>query len=263
MKQRILTAIIALIVVIPILLFGSWPFILFTYVLATIALFELLKAYQISSFVIPISIAILFLWFILIPNKAIMNIHVEQFNSKIIILFVMLLLAYTVLSKNKFTFTDAGFMLIATAYISFGFYFIIVARLTGLNYLLFILFVIWATDTGAYFFGRTFGKRKLWPVISPNKTIAGAIGGILLATITAIAFQFIHPFSVDILVIVAVAIIISIVGQVGDLVASACKRYYQIKDFGHLLPGHGGILDRLDSLLFVLPLLYVIEFIAY
>ncbi|MGM8211720.1 phosphatidate cytidylyltransferase [Virgibacillus sp. W0430] len=262
MKQRIWTAIVGLIVVIPILLIGSWPFILFTYVLATIALFELFNADRKSLRIVPVSIALLFMWFLLIPDKESIITDANQLVTKLVILFIMLLLAYIVLSKNTFTFAHAGFLILATAYISIGFYFIIVARLTGLNYVLFILFIIWATDSGAYFFGKAFGKRKLWPVISPNKTIGGAIGGIVLALITAIVFQFIYPFTMNAFEIAGIAILISIVGQVGDLVASACKRYYEIKDFGHILPGHGGILDRLDSLLFVLPFLYLIEFIA-
>ncbi|MGM8364104.1 phosphatidate cytidylyltransferase [Virgibacillus sp. W0181] len=264
MKQRIWTAIAGLVVVFPILLIGSWPFILFTYVLATIALVELIKAYpKKSHLVVPTCLAILFLWFMLLPDKDGLILFADELSPKLIVLFVLLLLTYTVLSKNKFTFADAGFILIVVAYISFGFYFITVARIMGLNYLLFILFSIWATDSGAYFFGRALGKRKLWPAISPNKTVAGAIGGIILTVLTAVVFQFVHPFPINMMGIIAVAIIISIVGQMGDLVASACKRHYQIKDFGHILPGHGGILDRLDSLLFVLPFLYLIEFIAY
>ena len=259
MKQRILTAIIGLVIVIPILLIGSWPFIIFTYLLAMIALLELLKIKKKKTWIFPSVLAILFQWTILLYAT---DIPFSIEPNRILILFVMLLLVYIVLSKNAFSFTEAGFILIASLYVTFGFYFVLEARMEGLNYLLFILFVIWTTDTGAYFFGRAFGKTKLWPEISPNKTVAGAVGGVLLAAITTIVFQFVYPFSIGLLPILAVGISISIVGQVGDLVASAIKRHYNIKDFGYILPGHGGIMDRLDSLIFVLPYLHFIQFIA-
>lgn len=131
----------------------------------------------------------------------------------------------------------------------------------GLNYILFILFIIWATDTGAYFLGSALGKKKLWPKISPNKTIEGALGGIVLASIVGVIFQLIYPFNMSMLTIIIVSIVISVVGQIGDLTASAYKRHFGVKDSGQILPGHGGILDRLDSLLFVLPLMYIIHFI--
>ena len=259
MKQRIVTAIIGFVIVIPILLIVSWPFVLFTFLLAIIALLELLKMNKKESWILPSILALLFQCCILLYAT---DIPFTFELDRILILFVMLLLIYTVLSKNTFSFTDAGFIIIASLYVTFGFYFVLEARMAGLNYLLFILFVIWATDTGAYFFGRSFGKSKLWPEISPNKTVAGAVGGIVLAIVTTFVFQFVYPFSVGILSILAVGISISIVGQVGDLVASAVKRHYNIKDFGHILPGHGGILDRLDSLIFVLPYLHLIQFIT-
>lgn len=100
------------------------------------------------------------------------------------------------------------------------------------------------------------------PAISPNKTVEGAIGGILSAVIVAILFYFFtelqNQFSLPVLLIISV--ILSIFGQVGDLVESALKRYYGVKDSGKLLPGHGGILDRVDSWLFVFPVLYFFLF---
>src|SRR5690625_8015490 len=104
----------------------------------------------------------------------------------------MLLLTYTVFSKNKFTFTNAGFILISTLYVGMGFHFLILTRTAGLTYVLFALFVIWATDTGAYFFGRAFGKRKLWPEISPNKNISGALGGVLISLFVGLAFDLFY-----------------------------------------------------------------------
>ena len=261
MKQRIQTAILALLVFVPFVVYGEWPFALFVYVLATTGLIELLNMQKKSKSLISSFLAIVFLWIILLPESAFSHFSGNITNEKVLILFIMLLLTYTVFSKNKFTFSNAGFLLISTIYVGIGFYFLILTRTAGLNYVLFALFVIWATDTGAYFFGRAFGKRKLWPEISPNKTIAGALGGVLSACLVGLSFQLFYPFEHSLIIILIITILVSIVGQIGDLIASAYKRHYEVKDSGNLLPGHGGILDRMDSLLFVLPFLYVINFI--
>lgn len=262
MKQRILTAIAALIVFVPFVIYGNWPFVLFAYVLATIGFIELIQMNNIQKHSLPAILGFLFLWTILLPYNE-FSIAMFTFSKiEVSILFMMLLVSATVLKKNKFTFDHAGFIFLSTIYVGIGFYFLILARMNGLNYVLFALLIIWATDTGAYFFGNALGKKKLWPEISPNKTVAGALGGIFIACVVGIIFQLIYPFEHSMLVIVLVTIIVSIVGQIGDLVASAYKRHYKVKDSGHLLPGHGGILDRMDSLIFVLPLLYILQFIT-
>lgn len=262
MRQRIQTAIIAMAIFIPIVLYGSWPFLMLIYLIGTIGLIELIRMRKTSSRLFPKFLALSILWLILanVPEQLFPDI-LEFTKVKLIILFIMILLAYTVISKNKFTIDDAGFILLSTLYISLGFYFLIEMRTIGLNYILFTLFIIWGTDTGAYFFGRALGKRKLWPEISPNKTIGGALGGIAVACLVGLVFQLVYPFGLSLAVVITVALLISIIGQIGDLVASSFKRHYNVKDSSNILPGHGGILDRFDSLLFVLPFLYLIQFI--
>ncbi|SDQ59890.1 phosphatidate cytidylyltransferase [Virgibacillus subterraneus] len=256
MKQRIQTAILAIIVFLPFVLIGGRPFEIFVYILATIGLVELMRMREIGKYSLPAILAIALLWLVL---GSIPILWVTK--SEVIMLFVLLLLSYTVLVKNKFTFDEAGFILLSTIYIGMGFFYLIETRQDGLIYLFYVLLVIWSTDTGAYFTGKAIGKRKLWPEISPNKTIEGAAGGIALAIIVAIIFFLIEPFSDSLFLVIGVTILVSIFGQIGDLVESAFKRHYDVKDSGNLLPGHGGILDRLDSLLFVLPILHFIHFI--
>ena len=261
MKQRILTAIIGLVIFIPVIWYGNLPFVIIAYLLGTVALFELIRMYFPNGFIWKLILSSIFLWMIMFPRESVSFVNVTWTKLEVIVLFAVTLLVMTVVTKNKFTFDHGAFLLFATMYVGIAFYLLIELRHEGLNYLLFVLFIIWATDSGAYFTGKLFGKRKLWPEISPNKTIGGAIGGVICALLVGMIFQISYPFEHTFLVIIIFSIVISIVGQIGDLVASAIKRHYEIKDFGRIFPGHGGILDRLDSLLFVLLVLYIVPFV--
>ena len=120
--------------------------------------------------------------------------------------------------------------------------------------MLLVAMCVWATDTGAYLVGRSLGRRKLAPTLSPGKTVEGSLGGLLFALLTGALFgAWIHVPLMHSLVIGALA---GIMGQWGDLFESALKRELGIKDFGSIMPGHGGALDRFDSLLFVTPLAF-------
>lgn len=114
------------------------------------------------------------------------------------------------------------------------------------------------SDTGAYFVGRAIGKRKLCPNISPNKTIEGAVGGVLAGLIAGLGFAYFFLPSINWLPLVAISVVLALVGILGDLTESIIKRGTGTKDSGRCLAGHGGILDRVDSLLFVIPVLYYI-----
>ncbi|WP_458413870.1 phosphatidate cytidylyltransferase [Schinkia sp. CFF1] len=257
MKTRIITAILAMAIFLPLVIIGKTPFVILVYLMGTIALKELLRMRKINVLSIPGVIGFLFLWVLLIPRFLLMDSVGTSFSKiEAALIVVMLLLIYTVISKNEFTFDDAGFIILSTLYIGVGFYYFIETRMAGLSYVFFALFVIWATDSGAYFIGRAFGKRKLWPEISPNKTVAGFVGGIFSALLVGLIFQIVSPLHSSMIIVLIAAMVTSLFGQMGDLVESALKRHYTVKDSGHLLPGHGGILDRFDSLLFVLPILH-------
>jgi phosphatidate cytidylyltransferase len=125
------------------------------------------------------------------------------------------------------------------------------------------LLLTWGTDTGAMLFGKTLGKAKLMPSISPGKTIAGAVGGAVVAVVLAVVFvKFaLHPYArltMSMAAAAAFGLVVSGAGQVGDLVESMLKREAGVKDSSALIPGHGGALDRVDSLLFTLPVTYVL-----
>jgi phosphatidate cytidylyltransferase len=126
---------------------------------------------------------------------------------------------------------------------------------------LYLFVAIWSSDSGAYFVGRLLGKHKLCPRVSPKKTIEGSIGGIV-TTCVLLSLLNLYVAMLPSVVVVIIAVVISIIGQVGDLIESLIKRYYGVKDSGKLLPGHGGVLDRFDSIMLAAPVMYYCIVIA-
>lgn len=260
MRQRVITAAVALAVFIPITYMGGFIFQGAAALLAVIGVYELfkMKGLELVSFegvIAALGAVVLVLpkeeWFFFLPAKTT--------NLNLFYFLVMILLAAAIFSKNTYTLDEAAFPILISLYTGIGFQSLVLARgITGnLSIIIYALIVIWSTDIGAYLVGRKYGKHKLAPTISPNKTIEGAIGGILSAVVLAGLFLFLAPtkdiFPYNNWVMLALTVVFSIVGQLGDLVESAYKRHYGVKDSGTILPGHGGILDRFDSLLFVLP----------
>ncbi|QDQ01765.1 phosphatidate cytidylyltransferase [Lysinibacillus fusiformis] len=262
MKQRIITAIIAAALFIPFVIYGEVPFTLLVLAMAVVGFYEILKMKGISIFSVPGFIGLLTLIMLVIPKD--WASEVEQaigYSSVLMVVYglMMLLLIYVVLVKNKITFDEIGFILLGAFYVGLGFHYLIETRNYGLEFVVYCLLVVWTTDSGAYFVGRKLGKNKLWPEISPKKTVEGFVGGIVIAVIFAIGMQAIYPFANGYVSLIFITIFASIIGQMGDLVESAIKRHFDVKDSGNILPGHGGILDRFDSLLFVVPLLHFLH----
>lgn len=264
MKQRIITGVVAGSIFVLFVVYGGWLFALLTFALAAVGIYELLKMKGMSIFSIPGILALLATILLAMPKDWAAEIEQVISYNKLELVFIatILLLVYSVIVKNKFTYDDIAFVILSTMYVGIGFYYLYETREAGIKYIILALVIVWVTDSGAYFTGRKLGKRKLWPEISPNKTVEGFIGGIVLAVIGVVIMQMIAPFDVSWAMLLFVTIFSSIFGQMGDLVESAIKRHYGVKDSGSLLPGHGGILDRFDSLLFVLPLLNLLHFVS-
>lgn len=125
----------------------------------------------------------------------------------------------------------------------------------GFIWCVYVFATVWLTDTGAYMTGNAFGKTKLAPRVSPNKSVEGALGGLIVALISGYVFWMWTGLG-SLPLILALSLMTSIVSQIGDLFESAIKRSAGVKDSGNLIPGHGGILDRFDSFLFALPIVY-------
>lgn len=138
-----------------------------------------------------------------------------------------------------------------------------IERVAGTALVAMPILLTWATDTGAYFVGKTIGKRKLIPSVSPGKSVEGAIGGLVLTVIISVVYArfLLQPYSglgLSVSKAVLFGVIISVTAQVGDLVASLMKRDAGVKDSSKILPGHGGIVDRFDSLFFVMPVAFLL-----
>lgn len=172
--------------------------------------------------------------------------------NAVLALLVVIALIYYVLSHTT-TFVDIAITLFGIIYLPYLFFHIYYLENTPYIWLIFL--IAFGTDTFAFIFGNLFGKTKLAPVLSPNKTREGSIGGILGSLGITLAYAFYIDLSITFGLIV-MAIIVSICSQLGDLAASKLKRWAEIKDFGVLIPGHGGVLDRFDSILFTAPLVY-------
>lgn len=262
MKQRIITAVIALVLFVPVVYYGGWLLQVVTAILAVIGVFELFRMKGLELLSLEGALAILGTLSLVVPLKEWFPFLPKEVTAlHLFYIFVMALLALAVFSKNTYSFEEAAFPALVSLYVGMGFGSFLLARSNGFEVLMYALFIVWATDIGAYQFGSMYGKNKLAESISPNKTIEGSIGGILSAVVVALLYFIAVPaattFHHSVIVMMFLTVIFSVFGQFGDLVESAYKRHFGVKDSGKLLPGHGGILDRFDSLLFVFPIMHV------
>ncbi|MGL4337127.1 MAG: phosphatidate cytidylyltransferase [Turicibacter sp.] len=262
MSQRLITAIVIIAIALPILIYGKLPFIALGIFLTLVAVQEMIDMKETVNKA-PIEIKILTMFATLMVVFSGFDIYSQTFTGVLdfgigTISFFLFFLMVTLVTRKGFTVNDAGFYLLTILYIGATFHSMLYLRFVGISYFLFMLIVVAVGDSGAYFFGRKFGRRKLAPVISPKKTVEGAIGGTLLAVTIGTIFGLVTGISTSVISLILISLIISIVGQFGDLVASSMKRNYEIKDFGTLFPGHGGVLDRLDSHLFASMALYIL-----
>lgn len=249
MKQRIITAVIALLAAVPIVWIGGLPFELVISVLGLIGFMEAMQMARINVMSPEALIGSAAMLGLLLPAS-----YYAYFRLTPLLLLSLcafLLLIITVFSENKFSFERVGVVTLSALYVGLGGHYVIEIRQEGFWTILFVLAISWITDSGAYFVGRAIGKRKLAPHISPNKSVEGAVGGVIAAVIFSWIYGlFYQPFQLDVIGMSVLTLFVSLAGQLGDLVESALKRFYQVKDSGNILPGHGGVLDRFDSTLF-------------
>ncbi len=274
MKSRIITGLVGLVVVI------GWLFSMYTpifsivlAIVAAIGVFETLKAFEVKN---PVFRVICIVLSLLVPMYFEYKDKVSVPLFPVITVIVLISLMIMVLDFKDLKFEQVACSLFTAVFIPCALSCIILFRdvykafpdayikTDGIFFILFAFFCCWLSDTFAYFVGRKFGKHKLAPVISPKKTIEGAIGGVICtAALNVILFfvfktRFNLSDSISIITVILSSCVLSVISIFGDLTASTIKRHHNIKDFGNLLPGHGGVMDRFDSSCFVFPALYAI-----
>jgi len=257
---RILTALLGIPLLIFVILSGGLILKIALCVFVLIGMYEFYKAMDNKFNPIKPLGYIFALFYILFISSG------QQFAFPFMILFLIILLLATVFLHKKYKVVDVAITF-------FGFFYVCVlfSHIVQINQLLhgelfiWLIFIsAWGSDTAAYFTGMFLGRHKLCPNLSPKKTIEGAIGGfigsVLLSLVYGIIIQSGLNVSMNHLLLICIVVggLGSIASQLGDLAASSIKRYVEIKDYGYLFPGHGGVLDRFDSILFTAPLVYYI-----
>ena len=248
MKKRIISAIVMLAIVIPFVWYGGSIFRLGVATVRILALKEMLDLKK-SHHQLPILvelIAVISLLLIVLAEYDGYSILFGITYRGLAILLLSLLGLSIFYDEKKYTATDALFLIGSVLLLGVSFNAMILARMTDLYLFIYLILIFIFTDTFAMLSGMLFGRHKLIPKVSPKKTVEGSVLGSIIGTIVASLFY--HFFVNDITVLVViVTLILSIIGQIGDLIFSKIKRENDIRDFSNLVPGHGGILDRLDS----------------
>ncbi len=274
MKKRIITAAILIAIAVPLLYFGGWCTVVFSAVVAIGGVIEILKTgkgqhWNPAVYIITMLAAlIIFLWYFIISYidgtasfGTIPSPYIVRVNIVVLAIFLIMLLAVEVTTK-EFMVNDVFYLFTMTFLICVASQGIVFIRETlGIKAIGYVVFTTYCCDTFALVCGMLFGKHKFAPITSPKKTWEGVIGGVAMATILGTAFYAIFPYSTNpngYWIAAILALILGIGAVWGDLIFSSIKRQCRIKDFGTIFPGHGGMLDRVDSLL--LNLLIFISF---
>ena len=269
MFKRTITGLILAIVLIPLLLLGDWYFAVGVGILGFVATYELLMMFSSKEPILRKLCITVPLWsaatiiFGFIDNTMVLP---------MLVIGVIVFLIGMILNKH-ITANACVMMIFSYLYGGFLFYSMVILRNINIWILAIVFITVMLTDVGGYIFGYLFGKHKLCPTISPKKTIEGAVLGTIFGVCCGTGAYFVvtrlieevvfSTFSemhiaIEILCIVGITLLLAVTGQLGDLVASKLKRAYDIKDFGKIFPGHGGVLDRFDSTLIAGALMFVI-----
>ena len=264
MLIRIITGFVALLIFIPVLFFSdTFIFDIVIAVVSVVGTIELLKCVGIIKkyFISIPSMFVSFLVTLLIRYVP------EETVVLIVIAYMFYLLYASVFAIKENTTKDIALCFFATVFVTISFASILITRQLPYGDILYLMIFIgaWSTDTFAYFTGKIFGRHKLIPDVSPKKTIEGVVGGILFCAFAFVLYGFIiaklKRFNAEpnYILLALAGIATSVIAILGDLSTSAIKRNYNIKDFGTIFPGHGGILDRFDSVMAVAPVIMIIS----
>jgi phosphatidate cytidylyltransferase len=269
MRKRVISAIVALILLAAILSFGNIALGVGVLAMSLIGLHELYNALGHAGYK-PVRIigylACVPVFFISLAGEyKWLDNYIDLFKSINyasfgIYLIILILFSLMIFMRDRYNLNDISLTLFGIIYVPFLFAFIPLTRnLEHGMFFIGVIFITWATDIFAYFVGVFMGRNKLLPAISPKKTVEGAIGGVIGCVLVTVLYgiavsRYIN--NIPIYHYVIIGILNGIISQIGDWAASAIKRYVDIKDYGRVMPGHGGVLDRFDSILFTAPVVY-------
>lgn len=275
MKSNLFTRVVVAFVFTPLIIYitllGKLPFLILIEVLIVLGLWEFLRLSQAKNSEIP-QIPLIILGVFL-------GLSAYLWGERVFLFFILGILYLSALilvikGKTEGATFNLALSLLGFFYVAGLFSYLILLRemspesiynyKMGGVWIVYLLLCIWSCDTFAYFIGAPLGKHPLSPRVSPKKTVEGFLGGILGAISAAFFSHFVFFSSAQLKDLLIISLIVAFVGQVGDLTESLFKRDAQFKDTSNIIPGHGGILDRFDSLLFVSPLVYYyLKFVVY
>lgn len=208
--------------------------------------------------------------FLLISSLIVICFYFEMFNYVLILYFlIFVFLIISEVFKTQKHFEAVGTWLLSVVYISTPFGLLSLMNTDkmllffNVNYAIICLILVWVSDTFAFFGGKLFGKHILAPKISPKKTWEGSVSGFIFTIAASFVIWYLFHTNFSLIHWLAVGIIIALFSQIGDLFESSLKRSVNVKDSSNLIPGHGGFLDRFDSILFAVPALYIYLYLAY
>ena len=274
MKTRTITSVFILLVMIPIILLSK--FIIYPIALSALAVmatFEILRALGVEKN-----------WYLSIPAYILAGVFPfasyfvtaqSSFTylltiAALIYIYMIYTMGVSVFSKGQTTFKTISEVLLSVTYVVVSFTSLSMIRYIdkeiGLYKLILVFIVSWVCDAMAYIVGSLFGKHKLIPEISPKKTVEGAVGGVVSAIAAYMLYGLVLDLAipnveVNYIVLAVFGLVLAVVSQLGDLIASLIKREHNIKDYGKLLPGHGGIMDRFDSIMAVSTILLILTIV--
>lgn len=259
MRTRIISAVVALPLLIALVILGGKALYIGILAAALLGIYEFLRAFQIqpkSFYILPMIVSVIYMGLMYAGYTELLL----SSGMLLMVLFIIYIFNYT-----KIKLQDVFISFISFFYVTYTLGHILMIRdmeNVGQYFIWLVFIIAFGSDTCAYFTGVAIGKRKLAPAISPKKSIEGSIGGALGSAIFCVVFgyfmtpQFDSLTNLYLLGFLLLGLLGSAISQIGDLAASAMKREVNIKDFGKIMPGHGGILDRFDSIIFVAPFVY-------
>lgn len=257
MSSRVITSLIGLPILIAVIYAGGHLLTAAVLLLTLIALHELFKGFR--SIEIHAMEKLTAFTVLAIYGGYVFNLN-AIFYLFVVSLFVIMLMLINLFGKALHIYdisvTALGFLYVVLPF----FHVVLVNQFNSLFFISLVFLLAWVSDTCAYFAGRFFGKHKLLPAVSPKKTVEGAVGGVLGTVILVTLFAAILEPGF-IWYAVPLGLFGSISGQIGDLIASKIKRIMGIKDYGNLFPGHGGVLDRFDSIMMTAPIVFYVAYI--